>query len=83
MRKSKNLLLDLYLVYFLSKSNGRIKSKKAFKEIRVQIRGSTSKPREHGGEPRKGEKRYITGIISEGCIPNLIKKKSEEINNDS
>mmetsp|Transcript_25346 Transcript_25346/g.37548 ORF Transcript_25346/g.37548 Transcript_25346/m.37548 type:complete len:492 (-) Transcript_25346:279-1754(-) len=73
------------LVYFLPKFV-RIKSKKAFKEIPVQLRGSTTNPMGHGGGPRKGKggKRYITGItIPEGGIPNLIKKKPEETNANS
>ena len=73
------------LVYFLPKFV-RIKSKKAFKEIPVQLRGSTSNPMGYGRGQKKGKggKRYITGItIPEGGIPNLIRKKPAEINGDS
>ena len=59
------------LVYFLPKFV-RIKSKKAFKEIPVQIRGSTSNP---GQKKGKGGKRYITGItIPTETIENMTCK---------
>jgi len=58
------------LVYFLPKFV-RIKSKKALREIPVQLRGSTT-------NKGKGGKTYITGItIPEGGIPNLIKKRPD------
>jgi len=58
------------LLYFLPKFV-RIKSKKAFKEVPVSLRGSTI-------IRGKGGKTYITGItIPKGGIPNLIKKKPD------
>jgi hypothetical protein len=58
------------LIYFLPKFV-RIKSKIAFKEVPVSLRGSTT-------IRGKGGKTYITGItIPQGGIPNLIKKKPD------